>query len=129
MKVTDYECAINHWKNGYLAWNPKKYSYYKKNFYVGISFTEFNTIFAPKTVEASVFYYDTDHEIKDRSIIYKERGTYNSPVYNYYIKISSKETLDNLTEYDYNDMIMDFEHKIKQYKIKKKIDALSKDFE
>jgi hypothetical protein len=26
-------------------------------------------------------------------------------------------------------MIMDFEHKIKQYKIKNKIDALSKDFE
>ena len=52
-----------------------------------------------------------------------------TPEYNYYIKISSKETLDNLTESDYNEMIMDFEHKIKQYKIKNKIDALSKDFE
>ena len=52
-----------------------------------------------------------------------------TPEYNYCIKISSKETLDNLTESDYNDMIMDFEHKIKQYKIKNKIDALSKDFE
>ena len=45
------------------------------------------------------------------------------------IKISSKEAIDNITEYDYNNMIMDFEHKIKQYKIKNKIDALSKDFE
>ena len=42
MKVTDYECAINYWKNGYMAWNHKKYAYYKKNFYIGLSYSEFN---------------------------------------------------------------------------------------
>lgn len=128
MKVTDYESAINHWKNGYLAWNPKKYAYYKKNFYIGICFTEFNPKLS-ETEKACVFYHDTDHELEDRSIIYKDIGVYNTPEYNYVIKISSKETLDNITESDYNEMIMDFEHKIKQYKIKNKIDALSKDFE
>ena len=125
MKVTTYESAMNHWKNGYLAWNPKKYSYYKKNFYIGLSVSEDSNVHP--------FYYDTDNEIEDRSITYEGITIIYShkfkPIYCYYIKISSKETLDNLTESDYNDMIMDFEHKIKQYKIKNKIDALSKDFE
>ena len=128
MKVTTYESAMNHWKNGYLAWNPKKYSYYKKNFYIGLSYSEFNPKLS-ETEKTCAFYYDTDHEIEDRSILYKDFGIYCTPEYNYYIKISFKETLDNLTESVYNDMIMDFEHKIKQYKIKNKIDALSKDFE
>lgn len=128
MKVTPYENAINHWKNGYLAWNPKKYAYYKKNFYIGLSYSESNPKLS-ETEKACAFYDDTDHEIEDRSIIYKGFGMFCTPEYNYYIKISSKETLDNLTESDYNEMIMDFEHKIKQYKIKNKIDALSKDFE
>ena len=128
MKVTTYESAINHWKKGYLAWNTNKYSNYKKNFYIGLSYSEFNPKLS-ETEKACAFYDDTDHEIEDRSIIYKEFGIYCTPEYNYYIKISSKETIDNITEYDYNKIIMDFEHKIKQYKIKNKIDSLSKDFE
>lgn len=128
MKVSTYESAMNHWKNGYLAWNTKKYAYYKKNFYIGLSYSEFNPKLS-ETEKACAFYDDTDHEIEDRSIIYKDMGIYCTPEYNYYIKISSKETIDNITEYDYNEMIMDFEHKIKQYKIKNKIDSLSKDFE
>lgn len=122
MNVTTYENAINHWKNGYLAWNPKKYAYYKKNFYIGLSYSEFN----PKLskTEKPAFYDDTDHEIEDRSIIYKGFGVYGTPEYNYYIKIYFKETLDNFTESDYNEMIMGFKHKIKN-----KIDALSKNFE
>lgn len=127
MKVTSYERAMNHWKNGYLAWNSKNYSYYKKNFYIGLSFSEFN----PKLNETEIacaFYHDTDHELEDRSIIYKDIGTHNTPEYNYVIKISSKETLDNIKESDYNEIIMDFEHKIKLYKIKNKIDDISKDF-
>ena len=111
-----------------MAWNHKKYAYYKKNFYIRLSYSEFNPKLS-ETEKACAFYDDTDHEIEDRSIIYKGFGIYCTPEYNYYIKISSKETLDNLTEYDYNKIIMDFEHKIKQYKIKNKIDALSKDFE
>lgn len=128
MKVTTYESAINHWKKGYLAWNTNKYSDYKKNFYIGLSYSEFNPKLS-ETENACAFYDDTDHEIEDRSIIYKDFSAFGSPSYNYCIKISSKETLDNLTEYDYNKIIMDFEHKIKQYKIKNKIDSLSKDFE
>ena len=104
------------------------YAYYKKNFYIGLSYSEFNPKLS-ETEKACAFYDDTDHEIEDRSIIYKGFGIYCTPEYNYYIKISSKETLDNLTESDYNEMIMDFEHKIKQYKIKNKIDSISKDFE
>jgi hypothetical protein len=127
MKVTTYESAINHWKNGYLAWNPKKYAYYKKNFYIGICFSEFNPKLS-ETEKACVFYHDTDHELEDRSIIYKDIGVYNTPEYNYVIKISSKETLDNITESDYNAMIMDFEHKIKSHKIMNKINDISKDF-
>jgi hypothetical protein len=123
MKATTYENAINHWKNGYLAWNPKKYAYYKKNFYVGLSYLEINHNFIPISGMAYAFYDDTDNEIDDRSIVY------NQPEYSYVIKISSKETLDNLTESDYNNIIMDFEHKIKQYMIKNKIDAISKDFD
>lgn len=122
MKVSTYESAMNHWKNGYMAWNHKKYAYYKKNFYIGLYFLE-------NDKKMNAFYDDTDHEIEDRSIIYKDMGIYCTPEYNYYIKISSKETIDNITEYDYNKIIMDFEHKIKQYKIKNKIDSLSKDFE
>lgn len=122
MKVSTYESAMNHWKNGYMAWNHKKYAYYKKNFYIGLYFLE-------NDKKMNAFYDDTDHEIEDRSIIFKEFGIYCTPEYNYYIKISSKETIDNITEYDYNKIIMDFEHKIKQYKIKNKIDSLSKDFE
>ena len=129
MKVSTYESAMNHWKNGYLAWNTKKYAYYKKNFYIGLDFYEFNPTYSTETGIAYAFYDDTDHEIEDRSIIYKDMGIYCTPEYNYYIKISSKETIDNITEYDYNKIIMDFEHKIKQYKIKNKIDSLSKDFE
>ena len=123
MKATTYENAINHWKYGYLAWNPKKYDYYKKNFYVGLSYLEINPNFIPISGIAYAFYDDTDNEIDDRSIVY------NPPEYSYVIKISSKETLDNLTESDYNNIIMDFEHKIKQYMIKNKIDAISKDFD
>ena len=129
MKVASYESAMNHWKKGYLAWNPNKYSYYRKNFYIGLDFYEFNPTYPTETGFAYAFYYDTDHEIEDRSIICKEFGIYCTPEYNYYIKISSKETLDNLTESVYIDIIQDFEHKIKQYKIKNKIDAISKDFE
>ena len=116
MKVPTYENAINHWKNGYLAWNPMKFAHYGKNFYIGLSYLEF-------TGCAYSSYYDTDKEIEDRSIIY------NPPEYIYYIKISSKETIDNITKSDYIDIIQDFEHKIKQSMIKNKIDALSKDFE
>lgn len=123
MKVSTYESAMNHWKNGYLAWNPKKYAYYKKNFYIGLYFLE-------NDKKMNAFYYDTDHDLEDRSVIYRDiMGSFNSPGYSYYIKISSKETIDNITEYDYNKIIMDFEYKIKQYKIKNKIDSLSKDFE
>lgn len=111
-----------------MIWNPKKYAYYKKNFYIVLSYFEFNPKLS-ETEKACAFYYDTDNEIEDRSIICKDFEMFCTPEYNYYIKISSKETLDNLTESDYNDMIMNFEHKIKQYKIKNKIDALSKDFE
>ena len=128
MKATSYENSMNHWKNGYLAWNPKKYSYYKKNFYIGLVFSEFNPKFALETEKASAFYYDTDHELEDRSIIYKDFGVYGTPEYGYYIKISSKEDLDNLTESDYNKIILDFENKIKPYKINNKIDDISKDF-
>ena len=129
MKATSYESAINHWKNGYLAWNPNKYSYYKKNFYIGLDFYEFNPTNPTETGSVYAFYYDTDHEIEDKSIIYKDFSASGSPSYNYYIKISSKETLDNLTESVYNEMIMDFEHKIKSYKIKNKLNDISKDFE
>lgn len=129
MKAPSYENAMNYWKNGYLAWNPKLYSYCKKNFYIGLAFYEFNPKFTTYTGKTFAFYYDTDHEIEDRSIIYEDMSVYCSPVYNYYIKISSKEILDNLTEDDYNEMIMDFEHKIKPYKIKNKINDISKDFE
>ena len=122
MKATTYENAIKHWKNGYLTWNPKKYSYNKKNFYVGLSYLENKPNFVSVTGIAYAFYDDTDNEIEDRSIVY------NQPEYNYIIKIYSKETLDNLTETDYNDIIMDFEHKLKTYMIKNKIDAISKDF-
>ena len=111
-----------------MAWNHKKYAYYKKNFYIRLSYSEFNPKLS-ETEKACAFYDDTDHEIEDRSIIYKGFGIYCTPEYNYYIKISSKETIDNITEYDYNEMIMDFEHKIKQYKIKNKINSISKDFE
>ena len=128
MKATSYESAINHWKNGYLAWNPKKYSYYKKNFYVGLTFSEYNPKLA-ETEKACAFYHDTDHELEDRSIIYKDIGPFNTPEYNYVIKVSSKETIDNITESDYNEMIIDFEHKIKSYKIKNKLNDISKDFE
>lgn len=127
MNVTSYEGAINHWTNGYLAWNPNKYSYYKKNFYIGISYSEYNPKL-PETAKACVFYHDTDKELEDRSIIYKDIGAYNTPEYNYVIKITSKETIDNITESDYNAMIMDFEHKIKSYKIKNRINDISKDF-
>lgn len=126
MKAITYENAINHWRNGYLAWNPKKYDYYKKNFYIGLSYLEINPnypYYAPVTGRAYAIYDDIDQEIEDRSIIYI------SPEYNYYIKISSKETIDNITKSDYIDIIQDFEHKIKQYMIKNKIDALSKDFQ
>lgn len=102
--------------------------YYKKNFYIGLSFSEYNPKFA-ETEKACAFYYDTDHELEDRSIIYKDIGTYFTPEYNYLIKISSKEDIDNLTESDYNKIIMDFEHKIKSFKIKNRIDDISKDFE
>ena len=111
MKAITYKNAINHWRNGYLAWNPKKYDYYKKNFYIGLYYLEINPTypnFIPISEIAYAFYDDIDQEIEDRSIIYIP------PEYNYYIKISSKETLDNLTESDYNNIIMDFEHKIKQ---------------
>lgn len=121
MKATAYERAMNHWRNGLLAWNPKKYSYYKKNFYVGLAFSE--------TDKMNAFYYDTDDDLEDRGVIYREGGIFNTPEYSYFIKIISKETLDNLTESDYNDIIIDFEHKIKQFKIKNKISELSKDFE
>lgn len=123
MKVVTYERAMNHWKNGYMAWNPKKYSYFKKNFYIGLYFLE-------NDKKMNAFYYDTDHDLEDRSVINRDiMGSFNSPGYSYYIKISSKETIDNITEYDYNKIIMDFEYKIKQCKIKNKIDSISKDFE
>lgn len=129
MKATSYENAINHWKNGYLAWNPKKYDYYKKNFYIGLSLSDFNPKLPNETSNACAFYHDTDHELVDRSIMYKDRGLYNTHEYNYVIKISSKETLDNLTESDYNDMLMDFEQKVKYCKVMNRIDDISKDFE
>lgn len=123
MKVVTYERAMYLWKNGYMAWNPKKYSYFKKNFYIGLYFLE-------NDKKMNAFYYDTDHDLEDRSVINRDiMGSFNSPGYSYYIKISSKETIDNITEYDYNKIIMDFEYKIKQCKIKNKIDSLSKDFE
>ena len=129
MKYTPYESAMNHWRNGLLAWNPEKYSYYKKNFYVGLSFSEYNPQYTNETDKAVAFYYDTNHDLDDRGIICKTDGVFNTIEYNYYIKIISKETLDNLTESDYNEIIIDFEHKIKQFKIKNKISELSKDFE
>jgi hypothetical protein len=129
MKSTSYESAINHWKNGYLAWNPKKYSYYKKNFYIGLTLAEYNQNFSSETGKIYAFYDDTDHELEDRSIIYKDMSSFNTPEYNYYIKVSSKETIDNITEADYNEIIIDFEHKIKSYKIKNKLNDISKDFE
>lgn len=128
MKAPSYESAINRWKNGYLSWNTKKYAYYQKNFYIGLSYSEANTKLS-ETEKTFAFYDSTDYEIEDRSIICNDFGIFCTPEYNYYIKISSKESLDNLTESDYIDMIIDFEHKIKQYKIKNKIDAISKDFE
>lgn len=96
-------------------------SYGKNNFYIGLSFSE--------NYKMNTFYYDTTADLEYRSVIHRDMGSFNSPEYNYYIKISSKETLDNITESDYNDMIMNFKYKIKQYKIKNKIDAISKDFE
>lgn len=129
MKATTYESAMNHWKNGYLAWNPKKYSYYRQNFYIGLSFSEFNPSFVSETGKAISFYYDTDHELKDGDVIYKDKGTFNSPEYNYYIKIPRKETLYNLTESDYNKIIVDFEQKIKLYMVKNRIDTITEDFE
>lgn len=128
MKATSYENAMNHWKNGYLAWQPTKYHYYKKNFYIGLSLSEFNPNLPNETSKAYAFYNDIDHELKDRSVIYKERGVYDSPEYDYVIKISSKETLDNLTESDYNEILMDFEQKIKYCKVMNRIDDISKDF-
>lgn len=123
MKVVTYERAMYLWKNGYRYWNHKKYSYFKKNFYIGLYFLE-------NDKKMNVFYCDTDHDLEDRSVINRDiMGSFNSPGYSYYIKISSKETIDNITEYDYNKIIMDFEYKIKQCKIKKKIDSISKDFE
>ena len=127
MKVTSYESAMRHWLNGYLAWNPKKYSYYKKNFYIGLSYSEYNPKL-PETAKACAYYHDTDHELEDRSIIYKDIGPFNTPEYNYVIKITSKEDIDNITESDYIKIIMDFEHKIKSHKIMNKINDISKDF-
>jgi hypothetical protein len=129
MNATSYENAMNHWKNGYLAWNPTKYQYYRKNFYIGLSVSDFNPKLPNETSKASAFYHDTDHELEDRSIMYKDRGVYNTPEYNYVIKISSKEYLDNFTESDYNEMLMDFEQKVKYCKVMNRIDELSKDFE
>lgn len=129
MKATSYENAMNHWKNGYLAWNPKKYQYYKKNFYIGLALAEYNPNFPNETSKACAFYHDTNHELEDRSIMYKDRGVFNSPEYSYLIKISFKEYLDNFTESDYNEMLMDFEHKIKVCKVMNRIDDISKDFE
>lgn len=129
MKAISYEVAMNHWKNGYLAWNPKKYHYYKQNFYIGLTLAEYNPNYANETGKVYAVYYDTDNELENRSIIYNDMRTFNTPEYNYFIKISSKETLDNLTESDYNNIILDFEHKIKSYKIKNKLNDISKDFE
>ena len=129
MKTISYEVAMNHWLNGYLAWNPKKYHYYKQNFYIGLTLAEYNQNFSSDTGKIYAFYGDTDHELEDRSIIYKDIGPFNTPEYNYVIKVSSKETIDNITESDYNEMIIDFEHKIKSYKIKNKLNDISKDFE
>lgn len=129
MNAISYEVAMKHWLNGYLAWNPKKYHYYKQNFYIGLILAEYNQNYTNETGKVYAFYDDTDYELEDRSIIYKDMGTFQSPEYGYYIKISSKETLDNITESDYNEMIRDFEHKIKSYKIKNKINDISKDFE
>lgn len=123
MKVVTYERAMIHWKIGYRSWNPKKYSYFKKNFYIGLYFLE-------NDKKMNAFYYDTDHDLEDRSVINRDiMGSFNSPGYSYYIKISSKETIDNITEYVYNKIIMNFDYKIKQYNIKNKIDSISKDFE
>lgn len=129
MIALSYGIVMYHWKSGYMAWDSNKYSYSKKNFYIGLTLAEFNPKFASETGKTYGFYYDTDNEIEDRSIIYKDFSVFQTPEYNYYIKISSKEILDNLTEDDYNKMIMDFEHKIKSYKIKNKINDISKDFE
>lgn len=130
MKSISYENAINHWKYGYLAWNPNKYAYYKKNFYIGLSYLEINlnSNLAPVSGIAFAFYNDFDNELEDRSIIYKDFGIFCTPEYGYYIKITSKEDIDYLTESDYNKIILDFEHKIKSYKIKNKIDDIVKDF-
>lgn len=129
MNAVSYEVAMNHWLNGFLAWNPKKYPYYKQNFYIGLTLAEYNPKYASETGKIYAFYYDTDHELKDRSIICKDFGTFQSPEYGYYIKISSKEEIDNFTISDYNNMILDFEHKIKSCKIQNRIDDISKDFE
>jgi hypothetical protein len=129
MKTISYEVAMNHWLNGYLAWNPKKYHYYKQNFYIGLTLAEYNPRYANETGKIYAFYYDTDQELEDRSIFSKDSGTFQSPEYGYYIKVSSKEDIDNLTESDYNKIILDFEYKIKSYKIKNRIDDISKDFE
>lgn len=128
MKATSYENAMNHWKNGYLAWNPTKYHYYRKNFYIGLSLSDFNPKLPNETSKVGAFYHDDDYELEDRSIMYNDRGVYNTPEYNYVIKISSKETLDNLTESDYNEMLMDFEQKVKYCKVMNRIDDISKDF-
>ena len=128
MKAVSYEIAMSHWKNGYLAWNPKKYPYYKKNFYIGLTLAEYNPRYANETGKVYAFYYDTDHKLEDKSIIYKDYGTFQSPEYGYYIKISSKKDIDNFTESDFNKILLDFEHKIKSYKIMNKIDDISKDF-
>lgn len=127
MKTISYEVAMNHWLNGYLAW--KKYSYYKKNFYIGLTLAEYNPRYADVTGIIYAFYHDTDQELEDRSIYCDDSSIFQSPEYSYYIKISSKENIDNLTESDYNKMISDFEHKIKSCKIKNRIDDILKDFE
>lgn len=128
MKALSYKIAMNHWKSGYLDWYPKKYPYRKQNFYIGLTFDEYNQNYTDFTGKIYAFYYDTDHELEDRNIIYKGMGTFHSPEYSYYIKIYSKEVLDNFTESDYNEIISDFEHKIKSYKINNKIDDIVKDF-
>ena len=76
MKVTTYESAMTYWKKGYLAWNPNKYSYYKKNFYIGLDFYEFNPTYSKETGCAYAFYYDTVHEIEDKSIIYNDFSSF-----------------------------------------------------
>lgn len=132
MKATSYESAMNHWKNGYLAWKSipsNNYRKNRKNFYIGLSLSDFNPNFPNETSKVFSFYQSIDHEIEDRSIMYKNSGVYISPEYYYVIKISSKEILDNITESVYNDMLMDFEQKVKYCKVMNRIDDISKDFE